>query len=504
MLIVRGSAARLFAEPYRAPGRFHDCAADAAGYEELRRHLVRNPRRPIHLLVDVVEENLHRETVPHVVGGARRKMLATRAARLFRGTPYIAVRREGREPAGRRDDRVLFSAIVRPETLQPWLDLLHECGAPVAGVHSLPIVSARLWPYLDADPTGRVLLATESGPRDLRQTVLEGERVVLSRLAPLPAGDPAQRAGRIVAEIEKTRNHLDRLHRAGEPLRIRLVGSPGLRAALRELEGPGGLSEGFVDRASFAHRLGVPQRRSVGESAGGGNGNGDCDSLFAWLVSSRPPVNHYAPTTVLALHRSKRAARALVAAGAAAFVAGSVWSGAAWHRSLDLAAAAEARGREAGAYDARYLAERRPESAVALHDLRLAVEKARELDTGRLRVLPIFRAVSGALSGFPTLQLESFEWFEISEHGDWPHAQPAGVPRERLRIVLLRGRIEPFNGHYRRAAEEVFRFSEALEAVPRLSEVEVWDVPRDPAGEGLRGVARASFEIRMLFDVRGA
>ena len=98
---------------------------------------------------------------------------------------------------GRRDDRILFSAIVRPERIEPWLDALR--GHEVAGIHSLPMVSAGLLPLLGAE-AGRVLLATESGEGHLRQTFFEDGRLVLSRLAPLPSGEPADRARHVITK----------------------------------------------------------------------------------------------------------------------------------------------------------------------------------------------------------------------------------------------------------------------------------------------------------------
>ena len=113
--MVRAGGARLFRGSRRTLGPAADFTADEAGYAALRGYLERADPSPIHLLVDLVEEDFQRETAPHVHGPARRSVLATRSARLFPGTPYVSARREGRMPEGRRDDRVLLSAIVRPE-----------------------------------------------------------------------------------------------------------------------------------------------------------------------------------------------------------------------------------------------------------------------------------------------------------------------------------------------------------------------------------------------------
>ena len=75
-------------------------------------------------------------------------------------------------------------------------------------------------------------------------------------------------------------------------------------------------------------------------------------------------------------------------------------------------------------------------------------------------------------------------------------------PQEGFRVVHLRGRVEPFTGHYRAAAAEVFRFADGLEGMSRLSGVDVTDLPRDPGGPDRRHRPDAGFELRMLLDAR--
>ena len=93
---------------------------------------------------------------------------------------------------------------------------------------------------------------------------------------------------------------------------------------------------------------------------------------------------------------------------------------------------------------------------------------------------PVFQAVSGALEGFPDLRLESLEWFEISDRDEWPPPRNENGPREGYRIAHLRGRLDPFDGHYRAAADEVFRFAEALEEVPAPERRRSAGPPREP------------------------
>ena len=536
VLLVRSGGVRLFqgravrgargsGAGRGAPGPpVRDFPADEAGGAEFGRFLARAAPPPIHVLVDVIEEDFHREAVPHVFGRSRRAVLAARSARWFRDTPFVSVRREGRTKTGRRDDLVRFSAVVRPDRIAPWLDVLRKHDAPIAGIHSLPVLSACLLPPVGAG-AGEVLLVTPSGERELRQTFFEDGRLILSRMASLPPdGGPGHRVRSIAAEIERFRDHLERSRRFPEGLKVRLIGEQPLLAELREAMGEdlGRMEGGFVEVREVGRRLGL---RLPGRAADGGAPvNGEAaDRLFAGLILRRPPPNDYAPAAALAAYRTRCAARWLAAAGAAFLVGGAAWGGLAWNHSFHLAAAAETLGRGASDYERRRLRERLPESKAAPGDVRLAVETAQGLGARRGRALPVFRAVSGVLAGFPDLRLQALEWYEVSDRDKWPEPpggapdDPSGgaadeasnggapfrsVPWERFRILHLRGRLDPFDGHYRSAADEVFRFAEALDAAPRLSRVEVLEAPRDPGGAGYRGPRAAGFEIKAILDVR--
>ena len=345
---------------------------------------------------------------------------------------------------------------------------------------------------------------TGSGERDLRQTCFEGGRLSSSRLATLPPSDSSDRARSIVAEIDRFARHLDRSAQSAEELDIRIVADASLLAAIREADDSGKLAEGLVDTGAAERRLGHRGRTDrAGSDGGAGRG---CDRMFALLVLRERLPNDYAPAEALAAHRSAQAARALIAAGASLLIAGSAWAGLVSHRSGDLAAGTDSLVREARSLEDRYRAERSSGwgesggSDVALEDLRTAVETASRLDAGRVDAFPILRTVSGALSGFPDLHLDGLEWFEVSERDQWTGTSEEDAPRERMRIVHLRGRVQPFDGHYRAAAEEVFRLADELGALPRLRDVEVTHAPLDPGGTRHRDGRVAEFEMRMVVD----
>ena len=116
------------------------------------------------MLVDVVEEEYRHETIPHLYGPDRRAVLERKLAWFFRGTPYSHVLPEGRETEGRRDDKVLLSAITNPELVQPWTRLCVQQKVPVAGIYSLAIVSTALLDRINVK-SPNVLMGQHADPQ---------------------------------------------------------------------------------------------------------------------------------------------------------------------------------------------------------------------------------------------------------------------------------------------------------------------------------------------------
>jgi hypothetical protein len=46
-------------------------------------------------------------------------VVARKLAQIFRNTPYRYAQLQGREAEGRRDDRVMYTAVTNPEVLRP-------------------------------------------------------------------------------------------------------------------------------------------------------------------------------------------------------------------------------------------------------------------------------------------------------------------------------------------------------------------------------------------------
>ena len=73
-----------------------------------------------------------------------RRCSARKLSQLFRNTPYRHALAQGREAEGRRDDRVVYTAITNGEVLRPWVEVLERLEVPVEGIHSSAVFSGRL------------------------------------------------------------------------------------------------------------------------------------------------------------------------------------------------------------------------------------------------------------------------------------------------------------------------------------------------------------------------
>ena len=218
-----------------APFRFE---AGDAGLARFERYLERFPGDVTRVVADVVEEEFREETIPHVLAWDRRALLRTRAARAFPGARRVHTTKIGREPGGRRDDRVLFSAITRPEALAPWLAPMARHGAPLAGIHSPAVLTGSMLKAIGAEG-GHVLVVSLQSGGGLRQTCFRRGKLRLSRLAALPDPAAGGDGSGILAEVERTRRYLGSLGTGADEDRLEvyllLHGEPleALRRALR-------------------------------------------------------------------------------------------------------------------------------------------------------------------------------------------------------------------------------------------------------------------------------
>ena len=492
------------------------------GLAQFAHYLERFPDDVTCVLADVVEEEFREETVPHVFAWERGALLRARAARAFPGARYLHSTRLGRESGGRRDDRVLLSAITRPKALASWLAPMAKHGTPLAGICSPAMLTRAMLKALGAEGVHVLVVSRQSGG-GLRQTCFRHGELRFSRLAAMP--DPAAGGyeSHVLAEIERTRRYLGSLRSgaADDDLDVHVLshGEP-LDALRRELRDAGGEDRsgwGLVDLATVARRLGL--RRWGGEP--------DADRLFVHLLASRPTPNHYATpdqTRRLAMLRT----RLVLNAASAGVVAGACLLGGVVALEGAIASShARSLALHTALYERRYRQAQAtlppaPAEPAALERVVSAANTLRERSADPIDLLA---PLSDALAGFPRVRIEGLSWRASDdpeapvgkESDDRAGPRPSGAEARRdpgflFQIARVSAHIEPFDGDYRAAIDTIRRLAAVLAALPGVDHVRILTLPLELGSEhALTGAAdttpeAAAFEIRVTLRVavRGA
>ena len=187
-------------------------------------------RRPTYLLVDIIEEDFHLETVPHLIGPSRGALLDRKFEQYYRSTPFRQATLVQRLSEGRRDDEFLFSALTNPQRISPWLDTLLAQHIPLAGLYSIPIISAPLLQHIASE---HVLLLSWEKSAGLRQTYFNNKRLHFSRL--IPVINDSSFAKTVADETPRTQQYLKSLSLPppGEVLDVHIICHADDRAALQ-------------------------------------------------------------------------------------------------------------------------------------------------------------------------------------------------------------------------------------------------------------------------------
>ena len=173
------------------------------GLEKFNTYLRATENTPVRILVDLIEEDFKKESIPHV-GAADRKAIVSRIIdRQYRkNTDFATYRVVDREKTGRKDDVILYSVLSNPEILDPWLAPMNDAGIAIAGIWSLPLLTPKLFNKLKIK-TNNVLLVSQQVPSNLRQTFIKNGKFESSRSAVVNLDD-ASIGEYISTEVEQT------------------------------------------------------------------------------------------------------------------------------------------------------------------------------------------------------------------------------------------------------------------------------------------------------------
>jgi hypothetical protein len=294
-------------------------AVSGAGAAAFERYLAQVPTTPTRIFTDLSEEDLRLDTIPHVGAGDREAIVGRKLAQIFRNTPFRYAQVQGREAEGRRDDRVIYTAITNPEALRVWLEMIERLKVPLEGIHSAAVFSGVLLDELDL-LFPHALLVTFTPGDAMRQTYFRDREIKFSRLSPIDLGEGQTLGGMIAEETTRTWQYLDSLRNFApeDRLEVCVLVHKNDRAAVEPaLRDFAQLQYRLLDMDEVAIKLGLKPAPL----------DSTAEEVMVHLFLLRKVPNHFA-TPEMRRYAMRRSARILITQASVALIGASLAWGA--------------------------------------------------------------------------------------------------------------------------------------------------------------------------------
>jgi len=175
-------------------------------------YLHNESHKPVYCLLDSIYEEYRVVVLPHVFGKDKKNLIERKKRRLFENKTYTYAVTQGRETFGRRDDKMLFTALNNTEILESWINILQINQIPLAGIYSVPLLSENLLNYLPKTPYTLLVAPTPQisahSPLALRQSFFAHQKIQLSRLIPMDAQQAPEYAKNLIAQVIRMQQYL--------------------------------------------------------------------------------------------------------------------------------------------------------------------------------------------------------------------------------------------------------------------------------------------------------
>lgn len=460
--------------------RFADTVEDREKFAAfLQQH-----RDPVYLLADLIEEDFRHESVPHLRGRERSELLQRKFEQYYRNTPFRQALPLQRQKEGRRDDDILFSALTNPSLITPWMTMMLAHAIPVAGIYSVPNISA---PLVKDISSQHLLLLSWEKHAGLRQTYFDNKLLRFSRLTPMSGGKTFSEA--VAMEAARTQQYLKSLSLLpfGQVLEVHVICHADDKAELASrLRDNVDMHYIYLDIKQMGKRIGY--KGDMEES--------DATPLFLHLLATKPARSHYAAaehTHFFQLRQLRHGMlwlSGLVALTSLLWGAGSLYEG----RSLLEESGAFKLQADRLAQQTQSITQGFPNTLASASDMKAAVLVSRKLAAHGPVPLAIIGGIGTALDEFPRIRVNKLSWQTstgpsgtapdtLGPRAISPPPPPTGIPQDvPAQVILLNGELMDFGVDYREALAYLDRFQQAL--VQRGYSVMALSLPLDISPTG--------------------
>lgn len=465
----RGAAVELQA-------RFEDSSEGHAAFDEW---LATQPRAVVQLLVDLGDEDFHFDRIPKVGGRDRAAMLNRKFEQLYRNTVYRTSQSQGHDKEGRRDERILFSALSAAPWLEQWLNLIEKHRIPLAGIASLALMAKNVVQHLGFTDE-RLSLISYHPASGLRQTFVDAQGVKLSRLIPLDEDEQHDLGNRILSESRRALQYLASLRLITRDDKLDVV-------TLLPKDQQEAISAICVNqdqlRFSFVEPMHVLAKFGIKADAGV-----DAQYMYALMALKQAPLNNYAPPSRRWYYHLWQLRKTLVASTVLALLIAAIafaWFSAQTQKQIQQE---QQQQQEMLLTQAELQANqlRIEQFKIPSADMDAVVTLYRQQIKPWPELLPSLQWLSGLLTQHPMLKLTSIDWLVSQDKRVSPFDENAAVaPAEegavtegaeevvkvgpQFLIIGIQGRVEPFKENYREILDELERFRKTVDGSKKAS-----------------------------------
>jgi len=461
-------------------------------------------RNLYYLVVDVVEEDYHQDTIPSLGRKDRRQVLARKLAQRYRDTTLALSLSLGFDKGERRNERVLYASFSNTQQFQPWLTALAQNEVRLAGIYSTALLAPALIKGAGLKVPRCLLVSVQQ--TGLRQSYVEDGKIRFSRIGRLNLEDTAAVAATCAAESARLQQYLVTMRvlpTANTPIDVMVLAPGQYHAALTE-----------ACRSSEVLRFHVinadTQCRTTGLS--GFPPEMPCDALFLHAAATAAPADQFAQDQHRHHYQLWQISNGLYAAGMALLAAGLLYAGAEFLTEYGLRQKIQSDQAQFDALSAEYarVTNTFPKTPTSTENLKATIKQYQMLQAQTATPAYLLVEISKILAEFPQVEIERIEWRvgkpapEAASKGSAPKppapvpaagaAPPAaGDPGYQLANISARV-VGARRSDVRSITDMASQFAAAMKKVPRMEVMNLrmpFDVTAEDSLSGSIGSERA-------------
>ena len=455
--------------------------ADAQGLEAFRGELQGRKGALVYVIADLAGEDFHEDQIPYLRGNDRQAVVQRRLAQRYRDTRLAAALSLGFMTGERRTERLLLASFTNTDQFTAWIEALVASGARLSGVYSVPLLAPVLAARLGAR-AGRCLLVTANSA-GLRQCFVEDGRLRFARLERISEVAPEALAAFVRAETLRLVQYLSTLRtlpRDGPPVQVLVVAPAAQRAALEQmLVSDARLTFQTIVVEEAARKAGI--KRPAADLPG--------EQLYLQLAVKHPPKDQFARVEDRRSFFLWRLQRAILAAGAAGFLACAVYAAALGFDLYGIKSDVTAQQRESADATGQYqrITASFPVTQTTTDNLKATVIEFTRIATLSASPEPALVYLSQVVEKYPQMDLDAVTWRVSKPSADSAGAKAGASPAagtDVLQILEVSGRVNATRrSDYRAITGQVQRFAEALRTDPAWRILRT-QLPFDVTSEG--------------------